>query len=367
MYDFGTAFPGFLPQTVIDRLRNAAAEAEQAGRLTHEQLQLIYDNNWFNLFVPEHLGGLFMELPRAIRTLEALACIDGSVGWTVTLCSGASWFVGFLDPVINARLFTGRPTCFAGSGAATGIAVMEPAGFRINGSWKYVTGAPFASVFTANCVLKENNAGGCDGDRVVRPFIFFPDEVKIDADWYGTGMRATASYSISVHDKLIPHDRIFQLENCEPVIHNPRFTIPFLQFAEITLAANFSGMTFHFLKLCSELLDQRIKNNAYNTVQVSEMLEALGRMKATYEHYRNDFLEALNHAWEKAKTENQWFDKDLMQLSACSYRLAKNSVRVVDTLFPYCGMQAADTRSTLNRIWRDIHTASQHALFMFQV
>lgn len=36
----------------------------------------------------------------------------------------------------------------------------------------------------------------------------------------------------------------------------------------------------------------------------------------------------------------------------------------VDGLYPYCGLYAAREDSTINRVWRDFHTASQHALLL---
>jgi hypothetical protein len=40
------------------------------------------------------------------------------------------------------------------------------------------------------------------------------------------------------------------------------------------------------------------------------------------------------------------------------------SRHAVDALYPYCGLVAASADSAINRVWRDFHTASQHALLM---
>ncbi len=85
-----------LPAALVNRIRRYSAAAEQMGRLHNEQLQIIFENNWLNLFTPRAAGGLGMDLPGAVRLQESLAWADGSFGWTVTLCSGAHWFIGFL-------------------------------------------------------------------------------------------------------------------------------------------------------------------------------------------------------------------------------------------------------------------------------
>ncbi len=93
------------------------------GELHPALLDLAYDNNWFKLFVPEIYGGPGLMLPEILRLEEELAASDGSLGWTVTLCSGAGWFAGFLDPELAAAVFADPKVCFAGSGAVSGTAV----------------------------------------------------------------------------------------------------------------------------------------------------------------------------------------------------------------------------------------------------
>ncbi|HEU5145863.1 MAG TPA: acyl-CoA dehydrogenase, partial [Chryseosolibacter sp.] len=53
----------------------------------------------------------------------------------------------------------------------------------------------------------------------------------------------------------------------------------------------------------------------------------------------------------------------LNYVSETSYALAHGSRQVVDALYPYCGLTAADTTQEINRVWRNLHTASQHAIF----
>jgi hypothetical protein len=35
---------------------------------------------------------------------------------------------------------------------------------------------------------------------------------------------------------------------------------------------------------------------------------------------------------------------------------------VVAAIYPLCGLRAVDLGSEINRVWRNIHTAGQHAL-----
>jgi hypothetical protein len=53
----------------------------------------------------------------------------------------------------------------------------------------------------------------------------------------------------------------------------------------------------------------------------------------------------------------------LQKVSEASQALAKQSLLVVDHLYPHSGLIAADQNQEINRVWRNIHTASQHRLF----
>ena len=75
-----------------------AAKSESLGTLDPEILEIAYQQEWFKLYVPKIYGGLGKTLPDILKLEEDLAYLDGSLGWTVTLCSGAGWFAGFLDP-----------------------------------------------------------------------------------------------------------------------------------------------------------------------------------------------------------------------------------------------------------------------------
>ncbi len=146
----------FIDDHITNSIRRYIVEAEQSGSLNPQQLSVIYKEHWFNLFVPKEYGGLGLSLPEGLRIEESLAWIDGSTGWTVTLCSGANWFIGFLDPETAETIFDSKKVCLAGSGRSTGVAKMIKDEYEITGEWPYATGAAHATAFTANCLVEKD-------------------------------------------------------------------------------------------------------------------------------------------------------------------------------------------------------------------
>src|SRR5882762_133102 len=95
----------YISPKLVKAIRDLAGEAEQLKQLHPLQLAIIYEQKWFQLFVPKAYHGLELNLPEALQLEEALAWTDGAVGWNVTLCAGAGWFIGFLDPGLASDIF----------------------------------------------------------------------------------------------------------------------------------------------------------------------------------------------------------------------------------------------------------------------
>src|SRR5438067_13322496 len=105
--------------------RRIARHAFQAdtGRWLHPvQQALLHRRGWLRMLAPSDVGGAELALPEVVRLEEAVARVDGSVAWTLTLCAGAGWFAGFLPPDLARAILATRRVCLAGSGAPTGYA-----------------------------------------------------------------------------------------------------------------------------------------------------------------------------------------------------------------------------------------------------
>jgi len=358
---------GFFKKEWSDLIERYAPVSENLGQLHPELLNLVYQQKWFNLYVPKAYGGEEKTLPEILRIEESLAKADGSLAWTVTLCSGAAWFSGFLDKELAAEIFNNPKACFAGSGAIGGTAIKTDKGYLINGFWKYASGALHATIFTANCILKDK-FGNClrdeNGKEIIKSFILKKDEVKIISEWSYFGLVATGSHAFEVEDVDIPENRIFQI-NDNIQFENPIFYYPFLQLAETTLTVNNSGMALHFIELAEQYFFQRTGIKRYSEEQIVFFQNELIRLKSDFYTIRELFFTAVEQSWDQLINQQKIDQSLLDKISKYSRQLSHTSRKTVDTLYPYCGLEAAKKESELNRVWRDIHTASQHSLLTF--
>ncbi len=75
------------------------------------------------------------------------------------------------------------------------------------------------------------------------------------------GMIATGSHDFEVKPILLDHNRCFTIDREHAVIKRTLYQFPFLQLAEVTLAANLSGMAVRFLDLTKLLFEEGNKHS----------------------------------------------------------------------------------------------------------
>lgn len=357
------------PSTVIKPeyvavFRENAAAAEELGQLNDAQLDLVYDLQWFKLLVPEVYGGLEKSLPELVRLQEAISWTDGSAGWTVTLCCGAGWFGGFMQPDLAGKVFNTPNLCLAGSGAVSGEAEMVEGGFCLSGTWMYASGAHHATHFTANCIIKKDGVIVLNDDHkpTILPFIIDKKDVTLLPAWKYVGMIATGSHSFNIDNVVVTEDRCFHIDAGYAEVNGKLYQYPFHQLAEATLAVNLSGMAVHFMDLCKEIFAERAKLPKITDAQKDQVNELYQSTINAMENARAGLFAAVDASWDAPLDNNE---AGLKAVSKASRVLAITSRNAVDQLYPYCGLVAAASDSEINRVWRDIHTAGQHSLLTF--
>ena len=99
-------------------------------------------------------------------------------------------------------------------------------------------------------------------------------------------------------------------------------------------------------------------------LEVPEVISMLQGKKDALIAARARFYAVLDASWAQV-AGGAAPDTDAMQaVQASSLDLGAVCRAGVDGLYPYCGLYAAREDSTINRVWRDFHTASQHSLLL---
>ncbi len=318
-----------------------------ASEIPAEIIHFIHEQRWLQIWVPKQYGGLGYRFSEGLKVLKQLSQIDGSLGWMVTLCSGANYFARNLRPEVALELFKNPQTCFGGSGMIGGTAEQNNGRFLINGTWRFATGAPHLSHFTLNAVLTENGQPLLDekGEEIVRSFIVLQDQVTIIPDWKAMGMKATGTYSFKVNNIWVDEKYSF--------VYNEFFTdtvldkIPFRIFADLTLLANYIGLANHFLE---ETMN--IRPNL-NIIPFQKELEKQEEQIYTFADEIEKLLQNNCEISVEKQTEIHLFGEELMK---------GLSEKILEIYFQL-GIRASHTDEPIHQVFCDYFTITQHANF----
>lgn len=333
--------------------------------LVSGQLELIYDRNWFNIWVPKPYGGEGKSLPEGTALLEELAYWDGSLAWTITLCSGANMFAGFIDETLAKAVFSDRKVCLGGSGRVGGKAVWDGKQYVISGEWQYATGAPHLTHFTLNSLVYHGDKQQFDdtGNPLVYSFFVPKDDVLIHYDWDTFGLESTASHSFSLINKAVAPSYSFQLKSSLRVSDEPLFRIPFRPFADVTLLVNYVGMYRRFLDLVYKYFFDKSKDPVWEARYSKPRFRALDSYQQQLERDRSRMRELIGRIWDQAVMGNIAEDDDTVrEIYQESRDMVKRIREGVSALFPLVGIVGAQREQELNIVFRNIFTATQHSL-----
>jgi len=341
------------------------AEAIKAKSLVPATLNLAHENQWFNLWVPKVYGGLEAGLVDGLKLLEELAYVDGGYAWTITLCSGANMFAGFLEPALAKDVFSKPKVCWGGSGRAAGTANWDGENYVLTGEWQYATGSPHLTHFTLNAKLLDHGVPVLNehGEQAVSSFFVPRDQVLIHYDWTSFGLECTASHSFSLQNIKVAKDHAFLLDPAAKKSDSPLFDIPFMPFAEITLLVNYVGMFRRFLDLVEKYFFEKSKEPNWASQYSKDRFRMLDAIQTDFLARREHVFELANTIWSNVLASDFDSNSDPYQeLANFSREFVKDMRLQVVDLFPLLGIRASQAEHEINIVFRNIFTASQHSL-----
>lgn len=346
------------PKT-IDTIRDAAVRAEKECRLTKAQLNLILEQQWFKMLAPASHGGLQMPLPEALSLQEAISWADGSTGWTVSNCAIGGWLSGFVESDTLKKTLSDSKSFVAVDGESPGIAEKTKSGYKINGKWQFAPGVSDAAAIIVTCMPggKDKTAGQ------LGTFVLLKNEVSGTIGWSPMGLAAGICQGVEAKDINIPADRAFKPGSAKSAA--PLYQYPLTQLREASLALSVSGMAARFLELSSELLASKKNVNGLPVLEDNLVQDVVAKHTQKYNDARAKLYYAVELSWQSCVNNQPLKPSTLYRVSAAAYDLAKRAKECADALYIFCGMDATDRTSEINRVWRDLHTASHHSAIVF--
>ncbi|MPY95254.1 MAG: hypothetical protein GEV08_20005 [Acidimicrobiia bacterium] len=181
--------------------------------------------------------------------------------------------------------------------------------------------------------------------------------------WDVIGMRGSGSHDFELVDLFVPESQmgsVRRLRSRPERLYHPRLTGIVTWSPTVGVAL---GLARGALDAFGDLAARRTASSPVPLRERAEVQLAVGRAEAITEAARAFVVASVGDAWAAVAEERQPAELDLVVARA---RLAithgiQEAVRAVDMLFAVAGTAGIFTRHEVERRFRDVHVASQHA------
>jgi alkylation response protein AidB-like acyl-CoA dehydrogenase len=349
-------------------LAGRALETEQMCTMPSDLVARVRSAGLFRVLQPRSLGGAELSPEEAIELISVLCEADASSGWTILIGIGGNAFAGWLDPGVARELLgADADVTTATVFAPTGRAVPENSGrFLVSGRWPFASGCRHAEWFL-------NGVSVSDGDapRVIPGrgpdwrLAFLPrSDGEIMDGWDVMGLRGTGSNDIAAQAISVAEEHMIS-PFFEPARQDgPLWRLPFFTLAGVALVGFPLGVGRRAL---DELAARApVKGRASSpqplaldpTVQI-DLAKAEGALQAA----KAFVMDTAGSLWDTAVAGDVPSVEQRSRFQLAAQQAMQAAVQAVDTAFGFIGASAISSSHPLQRCFRDLHTARQHAYF----
>ncbi|WP_394833056.1 hydrolase [Pendulispora rubella] len=328
-----------------------ASEGELHRRLHPEVARALTEFGFARRFVPERFGGEPVSYAQLTADVAVAGAGCASAAWVASLLAYSGRFATFLPERGQEEVWAGGPDVrFVAAMIPQGRAVRVDGGFRLSGTWHYVSGVDYADWALVLGPAAENAPSRFMAVR--------REDFTVEDTWHTLGMRGTGSHSITLTDVFVPEHRTLPQADLfagnRGGVHGAP---PLFAVNGLTFAAPLLGAARGAARLAAATLG-----------------DAPGRPPAK-ESYRIAYTRAtaeVDAAGLLLARVAESVDEGPVtpELVARSRRDAAYATQLlvdaVDRLFEGNGVRSQAQSNPLQRFWRDVRGGATHGVLQFE-
>lgn len=348
--------------SLLPLIRAQRGAAEQLRHLPPILAEALRGAGLLQMYLPHAMGGPELPPLTVFRAIEALSRADGSTGWCAMIASSLSAFMGWIatEP---GRAMAGAPADFRGAGSVRpqGRAMPVEGGYRVTGRWDFTSGVHHANWVLCSCIVSD------DGHASPAPRqglgLWVPAEAgTIHDTWSVVGMRGTGSHDFVVQDVFVPGAHSFALGGT-PQQAGPQYQPRFVMIALWTAtAANALGVARGAIDTFTEMAGHAATTMSASLLRDRPLVQTrIAEAEAIVNAARAYVIDAVGTAWDAMRSGASDPSMAIAQARLAIVHAMHEAVRATDLVFHAAGTTAVYTRNPLERYFRDVHVAVQHA------
>ncbi len=360
-YDVVAAAEGLVPQ-----IRAARDEIERERRLPDDLVQAMAQAGLFQMHLPRSMGGPECHPLTSFRAIEILSAAEGAVGWCAMISSVIALFVSRLPTEVGMEILGQPPDLrMAGSVRPEGETYAVDGGYRVRGRWNFASGIPHANWLYCSCKVMDGDAPQLtpEGLPVVRVLLVPKAEVTVIDTWSVVGMRGTGSHDFVVDDVFVPQARSFMMLDPFPEpgpLYHPRMIM-------ISSGATTAGTALGLARGAIDAFCHMAADTA-STMSTSPLRDRalvqtrIAEAEAIVSGARAYIVSTVGAAWDAIASGAPDPGHEIAQARLAITHGMHEAVRATTLVFHAAGTNAVYEKNPLERYFRDVHVAVQHAV-----
>ena len=309
-----------------------------------------------SMLVPSELGGGERSPGEMVEALDLIARGDGSTAWCAMVAATSGLVSAYVDSDFARDAFA-PPAVAGGVYAPMGRATADGDNFVVSGRWPFASGCRHATTLMGGALVTDKNR------QSVRAMVFLASEAAIHDTWDVTGLRGTGSHDIEVSELRVPAGHTASLSDDRARHDGPLYAFPPFGLLALGIAGVAMGIATGATGDLVTLATAKKPGGSKRTLaERSSTQAAIARAEALVGSARAYVGEAVGEAWDAACANGEIGVDGRAKLRLAATHATRSAAEAVDLMYEAGGGTAIYARSTLERRFRDIHTARAHMM-----
>jgi alkylation response protein AidB-like acyl-CoA dehydrogenase len=353
---------------LLPLLKANADRAEADRRVPAENLKAMEGAGIFRMLVPPSCGGYGSSVRTYVDVTAELARGCGASAWLVFIDDATDWLVAQYSDEVQREVYATGPDARIGGifDAANARSQAAEGGIVVSGQWGFGSGVHHAT-WAALAVPLPGGPPGPTGEGLVLIPI---KELSIKDTWHVAGMRGTGSDTVIADKVFVPARRIMPWAPVfegyyPPHVSNSVFRTPFIPSVILMAVPPVLGLAQGALDVTLERLAKG-KKLSYTSYMDARQAPSTQMAVAEAATLINAAFLAVR-TWADRLDEAGLHNRDFDYLTRAQVRMDVGYAvtccrKAVDILLNVQGASSFAQSNPLQRIWRDLSTASRHAI-----
>jgi alkylation response protein AidB-like acyl-CoA dehydrogenase len=264
-----------------------------------------------------------------------------------------------------AERIYGDPSAVTGGYAMpVGSARAVDGGLLVNGRWQWGSFADHCTWLGGGCwVVDERGERAPRADGLLAPFVLFaPDQVELLDTWRVAGLKGTGSTDYQVTDAFVPEGRWAQVLTA-PVVDGPLYRFPLLGALALGVCSVALGLARRAEDELVELATgKRPAQSSRSLAERAVVQGQVAKAEAARRSARAFVREVVDEAWSAAIADGELTGEHKRRLRLAATDATWRSRDAVDLMYHAGGGSSIHEASPLQRVFRDVHVATQHGM-----